>query len=121
MQSIFINHTNHPSEQWTRLERRAAETFGTIIDVPFPAVDPSWDESKIAELASEMGEKIVLMDPVVVLCQGEFTYCFALVSYLKARSVRVISACSTRVVKEWEEDGIVKKQSDFVFVRFRNY
>ena len=121
MQSFFINHTNHPSDTWLPQERAAAECIGPISDVPFPDVDAAWDEEKIVELALEMGKKIVSMNPAAVLCQGEFTYCFALISYLKAHGVRVVSACSKRVVKEWEEEGVTRKQSEFVFVRFRQY
>jgi hypothetical protein len=121
MQSVFINHTNHSSDQWTEAERLAAETYGTVCDIAFPNIDPEWDEKKIKQLAEENGRKILELQPAAVLCQGEFTYCFTLVTYLKEKGITVLSACSKRDVEEWVEDGRSFRTSDFVFVRFRRY
>ena len=121
MQKIFLNHTNHPSDKWTEAERRAAEVYGTVQDFAFPAVDPEWDEVKIEQLAQENGKRILALDPAAVLCQGEFTYCFALVAFLKSHGVTLLSACSKREVEVWTQGEKDLKISKFVFVRFRKY
>ena len=121
MQKIFINHTNHPSDKWTEAERRAAEVYGTVQDFAFPAVNPEWDEVKIEQLARENGEKILSLEPAAVLCQGEFTYCFALVAFLKSHGVTVLSACSKRETETWTRGDEDLKISKFIFVRFRKY
>ena len=121
MQKIFINHTNHPTDSWTETERKAAEVYGKVKEIAFPAIDPEWDETKIGQLAQENGKKILSMNPAAVLCQGEFTYCFALVTFLKAHGVTVLSACSTRETETWAQGDGNLKISKFVFVRFRRY
>lgn len=121
MRSVFINHTNHPSVTWTEAELAAAEQFGPVQDFVFPAIDPEWDEETVMQLAQKNGAKILSMHPAAVLCQGEFTYCFALITFLKKQGITVLSACSNREVVEWAEGDKSIKTSDFVFVRFRRY
>ena len=66
--------------------------------------------------------KILSMEPAAVLCQGEFTYTFAMVERLKALGVPTMAACSERVVEEQlDADGSTRKISKFRFVRFRMY
>lgn len=113
----FVNFTNHPSERWPENQRQAAEAFGEIVDVPFPAVEPDQDEAYIMRLADEYEEKILAYQPNVVLCQGEFCLVYQIVSRLKEKGIRVVAACSERVVKE---EGNVKT-AVFEFRRFRVY
>ena len=121
MRSVFINHTNHPSVTWTEAELAAAEQFGPVQDFVFPAIDPEWDEETVTQLAQKNGEKILSMHPAAVLCQGEFTYCFALITFLKMQGITVLSACSKRETTEWEDGDISIKEARFSFVRFRKF
>lgn len=121
MRSVFINHTNHPSATWTEAELAAAEQFGPVQDFVFPAIDPEWDEETVTQLAQKNGAKILSMHPAAVLCQGEFTYCFALITFLKKQGIAVLSACSNREVEIQVKGTENLKTSRFVFVRFRKY
>ena len=38
MRKIFVNHTNHPSARWSAEQISAAQVYGEILDMPFPAV-----------------------------------------------------------------------------------
>lgn len=122
MKPIFINHTNHPSAQWSEAQRRAAEHYGKIVDLSFPGIDAMASEDEVDHLADIYAEKIVTYQPAMVLCQGEFTYTYALVQRLHQHGIRVTAACSERIVEEkLEEDGSTRRLSRFYFVRFREY
>ena len=122
MPEIFVNHSNHSSNQWSIEQTTAAGVYGYITDVPFPAIGADWEETEIVRLASENAERIAAMQPAAVMCQGEFTYTFSLVRQLLARHIRVVAACSERVVVEhMDEMGVSHRQSQFHFVRFREY
>ncbi len=119
---MFINHTNHPSEFWNQDQITAASAYGEIIDIPFPVIDPHWDDEEIDKLVLQNGGIIEEKHPDMVLCQGEFIYAFRLIEYLKRRGIKVVAACSERVAREKQnEDGTVVKESVFRFVQFREY
>ena len=115
--NTFVNFSNHPSCRWSDLQIREAKKFGLIVDLPYPTVNPGFGEQEIAELSDEYVEKILAYNPSAVLCQGEFTLCYGVVSRLKSLGVAVMAACSERDVIETEEGKITK----FKFVRFREY
>ena len=116
MSKVFVNHTNHPSDKWSNLQRQSAEVFGDVYDLPFPQIPASMDEMEIKKAAAEYAEKIIKMNPAAVLCQGEFCYTFALTEILKKQGIRVICACSERCSHETVlSDGTVNKVIDFRF------
>lgn len=118
----FINVSNHPSEKWSPEQKAAAEQYGQVIDMNFPAVDPNGSEEYIDRLASDYFEKIRAYDHPVVMVQGEFTFSFALVTKLKAAGYTVLAACSERrVIESTDADGNTEKRSVFAFVQFRKY
>lgn len=118
----LINHTNHPSERWEEAQRRAAEEYGTIMDIPFPQIPADWDENAVRRLAEENARVILARSPAAVLVQGEFTYTYALINLLKAADIPVLSACSERHVSERvNEAGETVRESRFAFCRFRAY
>ena len=39
--NTFINVSNHPSVSWSVRQRENAETYGQIMDIPFPGVNLS--------------------------------------------------------------------------------
>lgn len=122
MDKIFLNHTNHPFEKWGALQKKAAAVYGMVIDMPFPQIPPSMGEADVRELAAHNAEEIVNMNPVAVLCQGEFCYTFALTEILKKHCICVVCACSERSSQEHLlADGSVQKSVEFRFVRFRAY
>lgn len=114
----FINFTNHPVDTWDVYQRKAAEAYGEIQEIPFPMVKAAADEKEIISLAEEMTDKIMSLEPVAVLCQGEFTLAYAVITRLKNNGIKVLAACSERMV-EINEEG--KKVVSFQFERFREY
>lgn len=119
---MFINHTNHPVSHWSAEELAAAQAFGEVQDVPFPVVPAAWDEIAVRHLAETQGMRILAMQPAAVLCQGEFSYTYALTRWLQEHGVLVLTACSEReAVERMDASGAVHRMSVFRFVRFRNY
>ncbi len=119
---MFVNFTNHPYKTWSLRQKAAAAAYGSVADLPFPAVDPAADEAEISRLADGYEAKIAAMAPQAVLCQGEFTLCHELIQRLTARGIRVLAACTQRVVSERADaNGQWIKQATFEFVRFRCY
>lgn len=119
---MFVNFSNHPSEFWDDLQRQAAIQWGNIVDVPFPIVKPEADESDVLSLAVQSVDKILEHKPNAVMCQGEFTLCFAVVKLLQKQGVIAVAACTKRVIKESKDsNGVYKKESVFQFERFREY
>lgn len=122
MKKIFINHTNHPSERWSAEQSSAAKAYGEILDMPFPAINPSATTEEVGEFVEENLERILEHEPAAVLCQGEFNYTFALVERLKNFGVKVLAATTERVaVNEILPDGSGRQVSTFRFVQFREY
>jgi len=119
---MFINFTNHSSSNWSEVQISAAEKYGEIKDIPFPSVDPSDDGFYISNLADYYNSEIIKYKPTAVLCQGEMTLAFAVVTRLNLSGIVVLAACSSRVSKEITGiDGKTTKHSEFVFVQFRRY
>ena len=117
MEKILINFTNHPSNRWERKQKTAALKYGTVEDIPFPAVNPEGDEVYIEMLAETCVEKILQFHPSAVLCQGEFCLAYQVVRRLREKGITVLAACSKRIVKETGQ----KKEVVFEFRRFRRY
>ena len=140
--TIFLNVSNHPSAIWSARQRENAETYGQILDIQFPGVNPHADENEIRNMAGRLFADIigVYMESVgetdrdeilrngvsdgtlTVMAQGEFTLTFALIERLKEIHATVVAACSQRVVHEEQiEEGKSRKVVEFEFVRFRKY
>lgn len=122
MKNIFINHTNHPSGRWSEEQKTAAQFYGEVLDIPFPAVGAEATSEEVAAQVEGNLKAILAPKPVAVLCQGEFTYTFALVERLKSLGVKVVAATSERVATtEILPDGSTRQVSTFRFVQFREY
>lgn len=118
---MFINHTNHPSQDWSLEQREIAMSYGTIVDIPFPNIDPHATQHEIDALVQGYTERIMSLHPNAVLCQGEFVYCHAVVERLLVAGITVVAATSQRVVDEFYVDGVSHKTVRFEFVQFREY
>ena len=117
MKQVFVNFTNHPMKFWDENQKKEAEKYGEIIDIPFPNVEPDRDEVYIEELAEQYVKKILNVQPSAVLCQGEFSLCYQMIRKLRERGIKVLAASSKRTV---EVTGN-KKEVTFQFERFRFY
>lgn len=119
---VFINLSNHGSEKWSAAQRQAAEEYGSIADIPFPAVPSGADSAEIDRLVSEYLDRLSKYDIAAVMLQGEFVFTYRLVTKLKERGITVLSACSERRSKEYTDaEGRTQRVSEFEFVQFREY
>lgn len=117
---MFINLTNHPSYNWNKKQKLAADKYGQINDLPFPEVMPNLGHQEIQLIADKYAQKIYEMAnnaTVTVHVMGEMTFTYALVSRLKAEGITCVASTTERIVTE--KDGV--KTSEFRFVRFREY
>lgn len=118
---MFINFTNHPSANWDQKQRKEAQTYGEIQDVPFPIVPPSASQAEVHQIARDYAEKILSYHPDAVLCQGEFTLAFQVITLLKKEKIKVLAATSERRAVETCENGATKRSLIFAFEQFREY
>lgn len=122
MDPIFVNLSNHNSDTWGAEQKNAAMKLGRIVDIPFPAVNANGSEKDIHELAIQIVEQVLNLHPVGVMCQGEFTLTYQIVTLLKQQGIPVYAACTERIVREKvESTGTIVKESEFRFVQFRKY
>lgn len=119
---MFINFTNHPVEKWSSKELEEAQKWGEIKEYPFPQVNAYATEEEIEQQAQEIVEELMELKPDAVMCQGEFTLTYAIVTKLKKLNIEVLSACSDRITEEHTlEDGTTEKKARFEFIKFRRY
>ena len=119
---MLINLTNHPSTQWDTPQLAAAQQqFGIVVDLPFPDIDPTGDETYIAELADHyLNQTLTLANghPAVVHLMGEMTFTIALLKRLQSHHIPCVASTTRRTVLILP-DG--EKKTKFQFVKFRNY
>ena len=117
-QNMLLNLSNHPSSHWSKAQRVAAEEYGDIIDLPFPAIDPWASEADIAVLADRLFQQIKSMggvEDLTVHLMGEFSFTYALLCRLRQEGYDCVVSTSARNVVMRE--GV--KEVIFDFVRFR--
>ena len=119
---LFINHTNHPSAQWSEEQLQAARQYGDVVDVPFPQIEAGLSEAEVHDMAEAAAGRIAELKPSAVLVQGEFTYSYAIIGYLLKAKIDVLAACSERCTECFvNEQQETVKRSVYKFVRFRSY
>ena len=119
---MFINFTNHPSALWSAEQKAAAQVYGKVIDLAFPAIDPATNEAVLDSLATVYADHILHLSPDAVLCQGECTFVYRVVQRLEAAGIPTLAACSRRKSQETTcPDGSTLKRSIFAFAGFRRY
>ena len=70
---MFVNFTNHPSGSWSAAQRRAAQVYGEILDLPFPDVPPTLSTAEVAALADEWAARILTDKFVPVIRAWDLT------------------------------------------------
>jgi CRISPR-associated Csx2 family protein len=123
-ETLLINLSNHPSANWKSEQLVAAESFGEIVDLPFPEVSPDGDEEYIQSLCNEYVEKIMQIvkdkktEKTAVHVMGEMTLTFSLVYALQTEGFTCVASTSERIITD---KGNGSKEVQFVFNRFREY
>ncbi len=119
---MFINLSNHGSQDWGEEQRAAAEQYGEIVDLPFPQIPVDIRSEEIDALVAEYLDKINNFQTDAIMVMGEFVFCFRLITALKQQGKKVLaSTTERRVIELRQEDGTVTKTSEFVFCGFREY
>jgi len=117
---LFLNLSNHPSEDWSKEQLAAAKEFGEIDDMKFPEIQPDADEAAIDALVEKNADEIIEKaetNKLTVHVMGEMVFVFKLINRLKEEGIRCVASTTDRIVEE--KDGV--KTSRFNFVRFREY
>ncbi len=123
---MLINLSNHPSSSWQKEQiQKAEKLYGKVVDMPFPQVDPSGDESYIVSLAETYLQKCLKIfdknpdkEIRAVHIMGELNLCFAIVKLLQQHEIMCIASTTKRAAFTVENGD---KVSAFSFVRFRKY
>lgn len=139
MRTIFINLSNHPSDKWSKKQLEAVKELTnneSIVDIPFPQIDPEMPSEDVVTLAKEYFYKNILNviydvestddvpDKIYLHIMGEMCFTYNVVELAKFFSKRelenitCIASTTKRNVVE-KEDGT--KISIFEFVQFREY
>jgi len=117
---LFINFSNHPSCLWGEAQMEAARQYGEVEDFPFPMVSPELSADDVHRLADEYA--VLLRKSfglqITVHIMGEMTFTFKIVTRLKELGIRCVASTTERKVT-CNADGV--KQSEFRFVKFREY
>lgn len=114
---MLLNLSNHPFSSWSAEQIEAAHSYGRIVDMPFPNIDPKASADLVLILAERFLVEIRKIDPNAIHVMGEMTFTFALVRLLQKVGYLCLAATSERMVSEY--DG--KKIITFQFVQFRPY
>ena len=115
---MLLNLSNHPSASWSPAQLAAAGGESQVIDLPFPTVSPDGDEAYIEQLVNDYYNKIITFQGITAVhIMGEMTFCYKLITKLKAHNIRCLASTTKR--ETVEENGV--KISKFNFVRFREY
>lgn len=128
---MFINFSNHPSALWSEEQLIAAKQCGKIVDQEFPAVDTGLTSEEIVEMAVEQIKVIerlvaahkLTMNEITIMCQGEFSLTYAIVTRIKGKYPRckVVCAVSERQTVEEQFEHYTEKRVIFSFGGFREY
>ena len=122
---MLINLSNHPKEEWSATQLDIAQQeYDQIKNMSFPGIDPEWSTETIIELAQSYCQKILDLKsqlpsdaPFAVMAVGEFTFSFAIISFLQANNITCVVTTSKRnLIKEGN-----RKMIDFNFVSFRQF
>ena len=118
---LFINLSNHSSDDWKESQLKEAKSYGRIVDIPFPTVSPNCSPTDIESLSEETIASIIKEFPhdnTTIHIMGEMTLTYALVTELKALGYTCVASTTERKVTiDKNGDKIVH----FEFVQFREY
>lgn len=119
---VFLNLSNHPSEDWSAIQVFSAQDYGKICDWAFPQVDSALNPIDVDSLAEGIKSEILneyAGCDLTIHVMGEMTMTYALVSKLKSCGIRCVASCTERVSSVDPETGV--KSSIFKFEGFREY
>jgi hypothetical protein len=118
---MLVNFSNHPSGKWSDEQKKSAiSLFGSILDYPFPEIDPEASSSTVQELARQYFLEITqeFKADIVIHVMGESTFCFHFVTLCKTNGIDAYASTTKRIVSI-DNQGV--KTSQFCFFKFRKF
>jgi hypothetical protein len=115
---MLLNVSNHPFETWGYdQQEEALKRWDNVVDMPFPLVDPNWDEIALQQFVKRNLEEIVKLKPHAVHIMGEMNFTFQMVYFLMQQRIPCYASTTERLMEMRGEQKI----SQFKFVHFRKY
>ena len=120
---MLINLSNHSSLNWEETQLKAAESYGNIFDLEFPALDPDASCYEVTDTARDYAARISAIldqhpaEKNAVHLMGEITFCYTLATILQKKRVTCIASTTGR----WTTEIGRFKTSEFRFRQFREY
>jgi hypothetical protein len=124
---MFINISNHPSDKWSEKQIKEIKKYddGEIIDIPFPNINPHWNEDEVDLIVNKYFTKVMKLkekkrktESVYVHLMGESGFVLSLAIDLNNIFIDVLYSTTERIVTENENGEKIVK---FEFVKFRRY
>jgi hypothetical protein len=116
---MLLNFSNHPLASWPQRQMdMALQTYDSVEDLPFPQVDPNFNEVALDNLVEEYFQIILKKKPKAVHVMGELTFCVAIIKRFQKAQINCLASTTHRSTED-RPDGT--KVSKFEFVRFRHY
>lgn len=97
---MLLNLSNHPLSKWSDKQRGAAEgLFGTIIDIPFPAIEPTASLDEIEKIVQDyvqlclthLNQYDEYTKENVIHIMGEFTFIYLFVKEMERRNILCVA------------------------------
>lgn len=119
---MLINISNHPISTWSEKQMEAAVAqFESVIDFPFPQIDPESSTQQIKMLAKQVFDSITTnygKEKITIHLMGELSLVYQLVTLFKEANVSCVVSTTKREVEDLPDGS---KNSLFRFVKFRSY
>jgi len=126
---MLLNLSNHPHSKWSPKQRAAAEgLFGIVLDIPFPALEPTVSFEEIEKQVQEYVQLCLThfaqykdfeyTKEHAIHIMGEFTFTYLFVKEMERRGLPCVASTTERIVTD-NPDG--SKTTVFQFVQFRPY
>jgi hypothetical protein len=115
---MILNFTNHPYETWNQIQQNEAiQKFESVLDFPFPEIDPNLDEIDLEKVVREVLLEILALKPNAVLIMGEMNFTFQMIYFLMQNNIPCYANTSKRQMEKRGNQVINK----FEYVQFRKY
>jgi hypothetical protein len=116
---MLINVSNHPVSEWSIEQQTTAEqTWGTIVDLGFPQIDPMATTAQVQKVAKVWFDMTLNQKPAAVHIMGEHTFVLALVNLLQDAGINCVASTTNRLARQLEDGSW---QRTFQFCAFREY
>jgi hypothetical protein len=115
---LLANVTSHAIAGWSTEQRVGAEELANhLYDLPFPHVEPEWEEEKLDEGAEDVAKKC-REGTTHALVMGEYALTVRIVQRLQQRGVTCVV---TRQRRDVIDLGDGRREQRFAFLGFREY